>query len=128
MDGGSQFNFATNPAVQYSPGLNYDSGWVTGATFFDGSPMSVAAETITVDLPEIPRSWQLLWSAAATGTNAIPVPLEDNGGTFGVRQYWNLNALTVLAPTVGDVMQDTAGAALNQAAVDAGFFRLIAKG
>ncbi len=130
----AEFNMATDPATQYSPGLSYDSGWVPAAGFFDGNNLDAvdvgaSIETYTTALPEVPSSYQLLWSALAdAGANAIPVPLEANGNAFGVRQFWNQNVLSVLAGISTDVLQYTNGAPMSLAMVNAGFFRLIAKG
>ena len=133
MTAGSAFVAAS--FLQHAEGLHFDSGWQAAAGFWDAAASLDAVdgagsvETYTVPLPDIPVSYKLFWSSAGdAGANAIPVPREDNAQTFGIRQFWNRNVLSVLAGKSADVLQDSAGAAVTLVNTNLGFFRLIAKG
>lgn len=125
------FNMTSDPAVQYSPGLSYDSGWVIGSAFFDTPSTGLAGavvQTKTISLPTIPTSHTLFWSKSASGAEAMRVPQQEITDTNGIRQWWTHNELSVVNPTGAETMQDVDGVLVNQAAANLGYFRLIAKG
>jgi hypothetical protein len=126
-----------NQDVRHAEGLTFDSGWQAAIGFFDGANLDAVdggnvVRTYTVPLPDIPATWQLLWSASTDGSNAIPVPLEGIAVSlgFGVRQYWNRNVLSVLGALSAEILKRETGAAVALAGInDANArFRLIAKG
>ena len=125
---------AGGPRAEYPAGLHYDSGWQPSVTFFDGNPLAAAVETRTLNLPDIPATWQLLWSPNVDGSDAVQVPLDDDAGAYGIRVWWNMNEMSVQAPTPANLLHTSAGVAVGTG-VGAGDFseasarlRLIARG
>ncbi len=127
--GGAVFNMGSDPAVQYSPGLSYDSGWVLAGTFWSGPIVNGGQVSHETTLPEIPANSRLMWSLLAdAGAEAVDVPLA--APAFGLVQVWNQNLLEVecVDPAGLDAIRDKAGVAVTLATLNAGYFRLIAKG
>ena len=127
--GSPVFNMGTDPAVQYSPGLSYDSGWVLAGTFWSGPIVNGGQVSHVLPLPGIPATSRLMWSLLAdAGSEAVDVPIA--GPSFGLVQVWNQNLLEVecVDPAGNDSIRDKAGVAVTLATLNAGYFRLIAKG